>query len=437
MNTTQILSVEKFPLPKSLLGCHIDLPTAGFNAREYKFEFAGWALGKDSHAIGIELVANDGPVRRIPILQPRPDVWLHYPLAANRAVGFWAPVCVLGMTPQFELIVQAVLEDKRRVPIASIRGKHEPLSLQPSTGLRPLIVTSLGRTGTTWLMRLLAHHPAIVAYRAYPYEIRPGRYWMQLLSAITEPAAHAQSSDRLGTLDSQWWVAHHPFSNLSPVTDSRLREWFGLRFVKQAAAFSQGSLEQCYREIAAIQEQPAPVYFAEKHLHDEIPGIVWEVYPNAREIFLVRDFRDMLCSIYAFNRKRGTLGFGRSLASNESEYIAYVQAETLRLLTAWQNRRHRVCLVRYEDLIEQPLDALSNMLQYLGLDASPSILDGMLHKAAIDTAELRRHRTSETMRDSVGRWRRDLDPTLHQLCLEAFGTTLEKFGYAPETAHVG
>jgi len=260
---------------------------------------------------------------------------------------------------------------------------------------------------------------------------------MQLLSTITEPASHAQSSDRLGTLDSQWWVAHHPFSNLSPVTDSRLREWFGLRFVEQAAALSQRSLEDCYREIAAIQEQAAPVYFAEKHLPDEIPGIVWELYPNAREIFLVRDFRDMLCSIFAFNRKRGTPGFGRSLANNDAEYIAYVQAETLRLLTAFKNRRHKACLVRYEDLIEQPHDTLSNMLQYLGVDATPSTVDDLLQKAAVDTAELRRHRTTETMRDSVGRWRRDLDPALHQLCLEAFGPTLEEFGYALETARVG
>ena len=35
-----------------------------------------------------------------------------------------------------------------------------------------------------------------------------------------------------------------------------------------------------------------------------------ELYPDAREVFLVRDFRDMVASIFAFNRKRGVRGFG-------------------------------------------------------------------------------------------------------------------------------
>ena len=38
---------------------------------------------------------------------------------------------------------------------------------------------------------------------------------------------------------------------------------------------------------------------------------MWELYPRAREVILVRDFRDMVSSMFAFNAKRGFQGFRR------------------------------------------------------------------------------------------------------------------------------
>ena len=43
-----------------------------------------------------------------------------------------------------------------------------------------------------------------------------------------------------------------------------------------------------------------------------LPVLIRELYPRAKEIFLVRDFRDMARSIMAFDAKRGYAGFGRA-----------------------------------------------------------------------------------------------------------------------------
>lgn len=255
---------------------------------------------------------------------------------------------------------------------------------------------------------------------------------MQLLGAITEPAAQAQSSSKLGNIDAHWWVAHHPFSKASPSPDPCLQEWFGRRFVDQVAALCQRSIEDCYREVATIQGQAAPVYFAEKHLPDEVPGIIWELYPKAREIFLVRDFRDVLCSIRAFNTKRGNLGFGRDLAATEQEYIVNLGREARRLLESWQNRKSRVCLVRYEDLVLRPMETLPTVLKYLGLELTTSLINEMVRKASLDTPELQRHRTSTDPRKSVGRWRTDLDSPSQVICEEVFGSQLKELGYYGE-----
>lgn len=436
MSTTEILAIKQFSRDRERLSAFcIDLPVAG-TSDTYDFECSGWVLAKRAKCLGVELVANDGPVRRIPILVSRPDVLQKYPaMAQDDVVGFWSPVSVIGMTEEFELHVDAVLDDQLRVPLGEIHGRRRLLPKCTDPFIQPLILTSMGRTGTTWLMRLLAEHPAIIAHREYPYEMRAGRYWMQLLGAITEPAAHAQSSTKLGNLDSLWWVAHHPFCKASPHTNPRLREWFGRRFVEQVAPLCQRSVEACYREVAAIQNQTAPVYFAEKHLADEIPGILWEIYPHAKEIFLVRDFRDMLCSIRAFNSKRGTPGFGRSNAASEVEYIANLGREAVRLLNSWHNRRVRSSLVRYEDLILDPAKQLRVILQYLGLEANTSMIDEMIGRASVDSPELEQHRTTSEPRQSVGRWPTDLDSTSLEQSEEVFDTVLKEFGYAPGDGH--
>jgi hypothetical protein len=206
-------------------------------------------------------------------------------------------------------------------------------------------------------------------------------------------------------------------------------EWFGRRFVEQAAELCRRSAEDCYREIATLQNQHAPIFFAEKHLPDEVPGIVWELYPKAREIFLVRDFRDMQCSIAAFNQKRGSVDFGRSLAASEEQYIRYAGEVALRLRKAWDNRRDRACLVRYEDLVAQPQETLATVLNYLGLPADNAQIDEMISHASADTPDLQFHRTAPSLRESVGRWRRDLSPEMQAICQEAFGAALADFGY--------
>jgi len=432
MSTTEITHVERLePDSDDLLGFSLELPLSGTAKEDYCFEFGGWALARQSTAIQVELVANEGSVRRVPILFPRQDVARFYPeTPASSKVGFWAPISVIGMTPDFELLVQVVLENMRRVPVGRICGRHRPLPSRFEPTIQPLVVTSLGRTGTTWMMRLLSEHPSIVTLRIYPYETRPAGYWLQLLGAMVEPANQAQSMSRLGNFDEEWWGQQDPFQRGLLFQNAPLQQWFRSRFVEQAALLCQRSVEECYREIATVQNQPNPVYFAEKHLPNEVPGMIWELYPNSREVFVVRDFRDMHCSIRAFNAKRGVLNFNRELATSEEQYISWLGIDAERLLSSWKTRRERACLVRYEDLILQPNETLQKVLSYLGLESGNALVADMLRKALVDTPELEAHRTAGSASASVGRWRDDLDPDSQLLCEQVFGDLLKEFGYS-------
>ncbi len=70
------------------------------------------------------------------------------------------------------------------------------------------------------------------------------------------------------------------------------------------------------------------------------PTLVGELYPDTREVFLVRDFRDMVSSMLAFNAKRGRRELlGLDLAANDADYVLQqVRNGVLRLVNAWKRR---------------------------------------------------------------------------------------------------
>jgi hypothetical protein len=381
MGLVRILSVALSPVPADrLLGFGLDAPTAGTGSETYAFEISGWVQGGANPVVAVEVFKNEEKIRVIPV-------------SASGRGGFEAVIGVIGLPPRFEMKLQASLQDGASVLLATICGEHQPLRTSYRPSLQPLMITSLARTGTTWLMRILAEHPRIVACRAYPYEVKSAANQLQLLKSQLDGLATATG-------------------------------------VEQLAASVQRSIEEFYRQVAGSQGQTSPVYFAEKHLPGGLPWLVWELYPSAREIFLVRDFRDMLCSILAFNAKRGTAGFGRQHVADDQAYVQRLETRVARLVRSWKARSERAHLVHYEDLVTHPAGTIAGVLEYLGLERTDSTVQAMLDKASEPTQELQQHRTSRDAEASIGRWREDLDDPLKAVCRAAFGEALTEFGYA-------
>jgi hypothetical protein len=427
----EILKVQHADLDSERLrGFSLDIPQPGAKTDVYSFELAGWVVGQRLPVVAVEVRAKGAVLRRVPLEHPRPDVTARYPDAPRAGrCGFHTGVGVLGLEPGAELQVRAVLEDESRVRLAAIRLRHQPLRSGFEPTLQPLMLTTLGRAGTTWTMRVLSEHPKIVVHRWHPYELRIARYWMHNLKVLSEPkdphsSAHA---DTFQTNKSQ--VGHNPFFPDPMRTTPGLAEWFGRTHVEELAAFCQRSAEECYQRIAAGQGQEGAVYFAEKHRADYLPWLFWELYPRTKEVFLVRDFRDVVSSMLAFNAKQGRAVFGRSGQSDE-EFARFVRKGTVRMVSeSWSERRGRAHLIRYEDLIRNPGETLRGLLVYLDLDHDDATINGMIDRAAQENPEMRRHRTSGEVSRSIGRWRQSLDPDLQEACRGIFGDVLEQFGY--------
>ena len=443
MATFEVLSVSLPPEPApELLGAYIDHPLPGMEGDTYTLHIVGWVLGRDSPARAVEVVYQPEPdrvrpgpelvIRETPVRGDRVDVAAAFPQVPPGVDCHFEPlVGVVGNTPEFELRLRAVLEDGTRAQIGALRVRHSPLRTSLEPRFDPISVTCLGRSGSTWVMGMLAAHPEIVAYRRFPYESSPAKYWMQMLKVLAEPSNIVQSAHPDTFHGNRWWVGNNLYYDDAIAGRPAHNDWFGRRYVESLATFCQQSIDDWYTTLAATQDQPRARYFAEKHLWPNfIPVLMRELYPRAKEIFVVRDFRDMALSILAFDRKRGFPGFGRPEDVSDEEYIRTVlKPAALSIANGWRTRGSQSHLLRYEDLVLHPEETLASLLEYLELDPSQAAIEQMLGSGSAQTPAVAHHRTTSDLRASIGRWRRERDDAFRSFCQELFADELADFGY--------
>jgi hypothetical protein len=419
------------PQLDKLRGFNIDAPRVGPSS-VYDIEIAGWAISAGQPIEAVEIHAEGTILRRVPLDQQRPDVARDYPDAPGAAVsGFRAWLSVVGLEPGVDLQLRVVFADGARHRIGAIKLTHEPLRATYQPKLQPIMLTTMGRAGTTWTMRLLSEHPQIVVHRWHPYELRTARYWWHMIKTLSDPRDPYRSAQADFFQTNTQWIGYNTFYPEPISVTPGLREWMGKIYVEELANFGMRFADETYLKIAEGQGQSNPVYLAEKHRADNLPWLVWELYPNAKEIFLVRDFRDVISSMLAFNVKHGRQVFGPPHVKSDEDFIRFMRSSTIRQLArSYPKRKERAHLIRYEDLIADPATTLRGVLRYLELDAGDATVDGMVGRASAENPEMKGHLTSANVSTSLGRWRTSLSPALQDVAREELGDVLEQFGYA-------
>lgn len=335
----------------------------------------------------------------------------------------------VGLPSAFTLRIEAVFEDGRRIGLATIAGTRRLVQSGYAPALRPLLLTAMGRSGTTWAMRLFSEHPQIVVHAQYPYEVRAAAYWMHTFEVLSRPADPIEAP-RAGLASNPHRVGHNPFYSDTLGGPVDVLGWFGRDQVQRLAAQAQQTIDDFYLRVAAAQGQRQPAFFAEKFSVSNTLSATGELYPDLREVFLVRDFRDVVSSMLAFNAKRNRLGFGRRAGQDDAAYIRQLREQQVaKLLSAWHRRSASAHLIRYEDLILKPAETLTPMLAFLGIDHDDQTVAAVLRKASDDSDTLAFHRTTSNPAASIGRWRTDLPAELQQICTEVMGDALAEFGY--------
>lgn len=332
----------------------------------------------------------------------------------TEAGAFEIAVDLIGLRPKVGISV-LTLEGDRLCHIEA-RRDIEVATDEPTSA--PLGITSLGRSGSTLLMKALGAHPDIAVAGDYPHEARVVAYALLRRKLAVERSNFGDTRIAVAVPPFESLDAAHPKSGESPSGPPTPFE------LPSVDAATRDYVTDAYSRLCGGRRR----FVAEKG----IPILqAREVFPDTREILLVRDFRDVLASALAFNAKRGFDDFGRQLVDTDEEFVEVVATRARNLARVWSQDRRPVELVRYEDLVADTSGTLATLLENLDLDPSPA---AAMAAAATDQTVQARHGTSSDAAASVAKWRRELRDDLADLATEAMHESLATFGYSTGVA---
>lgn len=190
-----------------------------------------------------------------------------------------------------------------------------------------------------------------------------------------------------------------------------------------------------HRENAALQGVPR---WAEKTAADifHLDGIERLCGEEVRYVGLLRHGLDVAVSMADLTTASGGYldelhGF---LQREHRPKVAFAEAwrvATNALLDLAERRPEQVHLLRYEDLVTDPMAHLEPLFAFLELPFEPSILERALEVDSAGFGDWKTYARSAIDTKSVGRYKRDLSKHMRAEIGTALNPTLERAGYPP------
>ena len=155
-------------------------------------------------------------------------------------------------------------------------------------------------------------------------------------------------------------------------------------------------------------------------------------YPHGRFVHVLRDGRDVVCSLRHHPRERVIDGRVVPVESNNPmDRCARRWLHDVSLGRAFAGHP-RYVEVRYERLVEDPAGQLQRLCEFLGEDYSPQMLDPAASDGQMEQGRLMNNRNagSSISSRSIGRWKKDLAAKEKKIVKRIIGEMLITTGYA-------
>jgi hypothetical protein len=358
--------------------------------------------GDGRHGFAFEFPVPLDPQQDHTILVRFADDGVKLPNGEHRLSALAAPVAPGNPVPVKPPPLRAV----RPVPAAG----------GPGTALVPIMVTAPGRSGTTLLMGLLAKSPAIVAAELVPYELRLLSYYSAAFNVLTAPG-DLEKSTHPDKLDGDGYhIGFNPFQSAQYAAAFRdrslLTDYYQDFAPSRTLDYVRDMVGDYYGRLARDKSKPGARYFAEKgnNLHAPTRAFMRRVFGDVRELVILRDPRDVLCSHMAYFSSSPEKAFNQ--LSHASRQLLAIRAEAL----------PDVHILKYEDMVRGDAACFTALSAFLDVKVEP--------ETGVRPQEVfRRHGTSVSPQASVARWRTHLPEALKARCAQDWGHFLTSFGY--------
>jgi len=287
----------------------------------------------------------------------------------------------------------------------------------PADGNRrkPDIAWILGspRSGSTWLLRMLAHEQRVVAIDEPLFGIHAAPY---VENGLTTNAEHAGRTDYC--LSTEYEEAWRP--PLRALIVSRIK-----------AQVDRVARERRVADPVAVLKEPNSSHAAE---------LLLSLVPESRLIFLLRDGRDVIDSLLdAFTgdtwwtRAHGSFGdrderWRLGMIRHQARFWLHRTEAVERAFAA--HAVDRRLLVRYEELLASPVETFAELARWIGLPMSEGrAREVVAHQAFSRIPPDERGSGKAPRAAQPGLWRENMSSAEQGLMNDLLGEKLEQLGY--------
>jgi hypothetical protein len=283
--------------------------------------------------------------------------------------------------------------------------------------LAPRIVWIMAspRSGTTWLLNLLARRPEVAKIDEPGIGTHLGVFLHQVTGAPSWTLPRGQSlvsQVRAASPDYFFDEAH------ADVWRPALRELILARFAAQAGD----------ARLLVVKEPNGA----------QAAGMLLDIVPESRLLWMLRDGRDIVDSELDAVASGAWGQFGRWEMDAEDRlrfledraHIWVARAEILETVHAALPDAQRL-KVRYEDVLADPPARLAEVVHWLGVDADEAELRRDAEALSVERVPEEHRGKGKFVRSArPGAWRENLTPAEHELLERVMGERLRALGYA-------
>ncbi|MDR3515371.1 MAG: sulfotransferase [Azospirillaceae bacterium] len=416
----------------------LDSPKVETTSNSVNLRIAGWFAIKTAHSSHV-IVETNGFCIQINSCFVRDDV-IKCGAVSEEYVpyGFDLFVTILDIPKLFSINISCLQDDGGHIPLFSIAGRHFSLCDSSSSALKPASIVGLGRSGTTWLMRLLLQHPLIVGATNYPYEAYVSRYFVQVMRNMISANSKDEILYNFSSLIANITGSDGMTLGKNPFNSHDYLEYDVIGTLSEVSPFiarrcALEMIDAYYKSIAKSQGRDDAIYYVEKTFIDCHAFRLGNIYERQKCLFLVRDPRDIFRSRRSFNGKRGIKSFGERIVEDDRQWVDVLSLELLQMRQLWDliDAENRLT-VRYEDLLTTPEIELRRILAFLELPHGSTDIGELLAAAHQPASWMDAHRTSPA-ESSIGRWRSEMEPELVQRLDAGTQQFRRHFGYQADS----
>jgi hypothetical protein len=289
----------------------------------------------------------------------------------------------------------------------------------------PVFVVGPPRSGTTLLATILDNHPAV-------HRVGETHFFQEARIDATASGSGELSPRQLETALTTMYTASARHNR--PDSQRWIEAEFGLNDLADRTLAYGGRLQDVYQAfIDLLSERAGGVKF----VIDDTPRHLFHLralrrlLPNAYFVGCIRDPRDFLGSYKYAWRRPHSLNPARMRFTYHPLVTSLLWRGSANLLSQELARPEdpKLILVPYEKLVDDPAKQMGLVMQSLGLEFFPGLLDVQSSNSSFGEPG------QGIFAESVGRWHTSLDPEEAWICQAVLGKTMPVFGYVPDELH--